>query len=44
MNAVFCIMIAAAFVYAAIGGNLDAVARAALQAGGDALQTVLGLG
>ena len=43
MNAVFCIMIAAAFGYAAIGGNLDAVARAALQAGGDALQTVLGL-
>lgn len=43
MNAVFCIMIAAAFGYAAIGGNLDAVTHAAVQAGGDALQTVLGL-
>lgn len=43
MNAVFCIMIAAAFGYAAIGGNLDAVAHAAVQAGGDALQTALGL-
>ena len=43
MNAVFCIMIAAAFGYAALQGNLEAAARAAVQAGGDALQTVLGL-
>lgn len=43
MNAAFLIMVLSAFVYAALHGNLSALGGAAIQAGGDALQTALSM-
>lgn len=43
MNAAFFVMVLAAFVYAALHGNISALGSAAMQAGSDAWQTALSM-